>query len=111
MANALKNRPISIDTDIASYRTSASALQGIRVTKMILVVGPGGASSAGNVTITAPSDSAALYPPIVVPAGQAAGSAIWTDDPTEVTGALTWRDFAVTGVTATGTVLYLWSEV
>ncbi len=104
-------KPIILDTDITSYRTAASQLQGVRVTKLVLAVGPGGASSAGTVTITAPSDSATLYPPMVVAAGVGANSILYADEPPDTKGTLTWRDFAVTGVTATGTRLFLWWDV
>ena len=111
MANSLNSKPIIIDTDITSYRTSASALQGVRVTKLILAVGGGAASVAGNVSITAPSDNAVLYPPLAVGAAVAANTILFSDEPTDAKGSLTWRDFAVTGVTATKTVLYLWVDV
>lgn len=112
MANSLVTAPIIIDTDITTWR-SATAVKalgittGIRVLKLVLSVA-GGTSSAGNVTITAPSDSAVLYPTLAVPAGQAANTILFTDEPTSPSSTLTWRDFAVTGVTATGTKLYLY---
>ena len=108
MANSLNTQPIVIDTDITSFRTAASVLQGIRVIKLMLVTGTGGTSTAGTVTITAPSDSVTLYPPIAVPGGQAARTQLYEDGNQIDSDVLTWRDFAVTGVTATGTVLYLW---
>jgi len=109
--------PIIIDTDITTFR-SASAVtstnctqgQGIRVTKLVLAVGTGGASSAGTVTITAPSDSATLYPPLVVSASQAANTELYVDGTLD-TDPLNWRDFAVAGVTATGTRLLIWYKV
>ena len=113
MSNSLVSLPAIIDTDIVSWRnsavvSSAGYTSGIRVKKLVLAVGPGGASSAGTVTITAPSDSATLYPPMVVSASVAANSILYSDEPTDALGTLTWRDFAVTGVTATGTRLLLW---
>ena len=117
MANSLSAYPIVIDTDITTFRgaaevTSTNCTQGcgIRVTKLTLDVGPGGPSSAGTVTITAPSDSSTLYPPLVVAASQAANTILVTDN-LDVSGALNWRDFAVTGLTATGTRLLLWYKV
>lgn len=109
MANALNQKPIIIDTDITSYRTAANATQGVRVSKLVLAVGSGGASVAGNVTIAAPSGGITLYPPLAVLGSQPAHTILY--DPTTPDGSLTWRDFAVTGVTATGTVLYLWTDV
>ena len=113
MANFLNNLPMIIDTDITTWRNDAVIVAagyktGIRVKKLVLDVGTGGASSAGTVTITAPSDSAELYPPIPVAASISARSILVTDEPTDALGTLTWRDFAVTGVTATGTRLLLW---
>jgi len=113
MSNVLVNQPIQIDADITTWR-SATAVKalgittGIRVLKLVLSVAGGGASSAGNVTITAPSDSAVLYPTLAVPAAQPANTILFTDEPTSPSSTLTWRDFAVTGVTATGTKLYLY---
>lgn len=111
MANTLNNYPIIIDTDLVSYRASAPSLQGIRVQKLVLAVAAGGDSVAGQVTITAPSDSAILYPPIQVPTGQPAFTILFVDNPTAPSSSLTWRDFAVTGVTGTGTRLFLWYVV
>lgn len=111
--NSLNSLPMIIDTDLVSWRNAASVVAagyttGIRVKKLVLSVGTGGASSAGTVTITAPSDSATLYPPIPVTAAIGANTILALDEPTDALGTLTWRDFAVTGVTATGTRLLLW---
>lgn len=116
MANQLTNQPMVISADITSWRNAAATVAagyttGIRVLKLVLTVGSGGASSAGTVTITAPSDSSTLYAPMPVAASIAANSILITDEPTDTKGTLTWRDFAVTGVTATGTVLYLYWTV
>ena len=115
MANALTQKPIIIDTDITTYTGAAAVkalggVQGVRVQKLALVVGTGGVSSAGTVTITG-SDGITLYPPMVVAASVPAKSILFTDDPSAPNSSLTWKDFAVTGVTATGTVLYLWTVV
>ena len=72
MSNSLVSQPAIIDTDIVSWRNATSVAAagyktGMRVFKLVLAVGTGGASSAGTVTITAPSDSATLYPPIWPP--------------------------------------------
>ena len=116
MSNSLVSLPAIIDTDLVSWRNAASVVAagyttGVRIKKFVLAVGPGGASSAGTVTITAPSDSATLYPPIPVAASVAANSILVTDEPTDALGTLTWRDFAVTGLTATGTRLFLYWSV
>ena len=118
MANSLVTLPVIIDTDLATFRGAASVIStnctqgcGLRVSKLILTVGPGGASSAGIVSITSPVDSSVLYPPLPVAAGISAYSILFTDEPPDAAGNLTWRDFAVTGLTATGTKLYLWYSV
>ena len=105
-----------IDTDITTWRNNATIVAagyttGIRVLKLVLVVAHGGASSAGLVTITAPSDSITLYPPMTVVGSQPADTVLYTDNITDTKGTLTWRDFAVTGVTATGTRLLLYWTV
>ena len=116
MSNLLNNQPMVISSDITTWRSAAAIVAagyntGIRVFKLVLVVGSGSASSAGTVTITAPSDSSVLYPTIPIAASIAANSILVTDEPTDTKGTLTWRDFAVTGLTATGTVLYLYWTV
>ena len=113
MANTPTNFPMILDTDLTSWRNLAAVVAagyttGIRVFKLVLAVGPGGASSAGTVTIQAVSDSATLYQPLPVAAAVPANSILNTDEPTEPLGTLTWRDFKVTGLTATGTRLFLW---
>jgi hypothetical protein len=116
MANALTQKPIIIDTDLVSYRADASVIalggvQGVRVQKLVLSVGPSATSTAGTITITAPSDSKLLYPPLVVGSTIAANTILFSDEPTAPESSLTWRDFAVTGVTATATRLFLWVVV
>jgi hypothetical protein len=112
VANKLLNQPMIVDTDITTWRNAAAVVAagyttGIRVQKIALVVDAGGAATAGEVTITAPSDSSLLYFPILV-GTQAAYTTIYESNPTEPYGSLAWRDFAVTGVTATGTRLFIW---
>ena len=106
MANVYDN-PIVLDTDITSYRTAASKSNGGKVEKLMLVVGSGGAATAGSVTIKAPTANGGfeLYPPILV-GTQAANTTILNDNISRQV--LTWADFAVTGLTATGTKLYIW---
>jgi hypothetical protein len=105
MSNAYNN-PIILDTDITSYRTGAGVTIGIRVLKLILAVG-GSASSAGSVAIVNPENSQVLYPPIPVANSTAANTIVLTDNPTGQ-GVMSWPDFKVTGLTATGTKLYIW---
>ena len=116
MANALNSLPMIIDTDITTWRNAAAIVAagyttGIRVKKLVLQVLHAGASSAGVVSITAPSDSAVLFPPMPVAASIAADTVLYNEEPPDATGTLNWRDFAVTGVTATGTRLLLYWTV
>jgi hypothetical protein len=104
-----------LDGDITTWRKAATVVSagyttGIRVQKLLLIVGAS-AASLGTVAITAPSDSAPLYPILSVAASTAANTELFLDSPTDTTGALTWRDFAVTGLTATGTKLWIWWTV
>jgi hypothetical protein len=109
VANLLNQMPIIADTDFASFG-AAQTLQtpafGVRITKIALVVLAGGSSSAGNVTITEPKSGITLYPPQNVSASTPANTILFTDNLDNQE--LTWRDFAVTGLTVTGTALYLW---
>lgn len=107
MANSLSTLPLVIDTDITSFRTAAGASQGIRVTKITLAVGASAASTAGVVSITDPSDSSLLCYPMLVPSSQPAYTVLYNENQ-DVSGVETWRDFAVTGLTATGTRLFIW---
>jgi hypothetical protein len=110
MPNSLNTLPAVIDTDITSWRTASGYLQGVRVIKITLAVGASAASSAGVVSITAPSDSSLLLYPLLVPAGQPAYTVLYNENQ-DVSGVETWRDFAVTGLTATGTRLFVWYKV
>ena len=105
MANTFNN-PMVLDTDFSSYRTAATKTIGIRVLKIALSVGTT-ASSAGTVVITNPENSQVLYPSIPVAATTAASTIILNDNPTGQ-GVMSWPDFGVSGLTATGTKLYLW---
>jgi hypothetical protein len=102
--------PIILTADITSWRanqtlfqTTGPSVQGLRITKLALVSNT--TTSAGTVSITAPSDNAVLYPPLSIAASIAVNNVLYTDEPED---ALDWRDFAVSGLTATGTTLYLW---
>jgi len=109
MANNYNSMPISLDTDIASFgaaQTLQSKPFGIRVWKIGLY--SVGTSTAGTVTVTEPNSGIALLGPMVVPASATAGTFLYYDNPTQL---LQWRDFAVTGLTATGTRLLIWYRV
>lgn len=113
MANALNSCPMIIDTDITTWRNASAVAAagyttGVCVKKLVLAVGTTGTSTAGSVSITAPSDSVSLVNPMVVIGGQAAYTVLYADEPTDTLGTFAWRDFAVTGLTATNTRLFLW---
>lgn len=110
MANSLKTNPIIIDTDITSFRTATGYAFGIKPAKIVLMVGPGGASAAGTVTITRPADSGVLYPTLLVLTAIAANTELYVDDPSP-SAPINWNDFAVTGLTATGTKLLIWYNI
>lgn len=110
MANQLGNMPLTVDTDLVSFGASQTLQTkpfGIRPTKIALVVASA-TSSAGTVTVTLPIGGASLLAPMVVPAGSVVGTILFADNPTY---GLDWVDFAVTGVTATGTRLMVWYRV
>lgn len=106
MANSLNTMPITVDTDLASFG-AAQTLQakpfGLRVWKIALVATT--ATTAGTVTITDPTSNTPLVAPMLVTAAQTADTILYYDNPTQL---LQWRDFKVTGVTATGTRLFIW---
>lgn len=104
MPNSLNSNPIIIDTTLASFGAGQTLQHkpfGIRPYRLSLVAV--GTTTAGLVTITAPSDGAVLYPSQPVLAGVAAGQVIFSD---EIFGCLMWRDFSV-NLGATNTKLYI----
>jgi len=107
MANSFAN-PMVLDTDFNSYRTAAGVSKGISVFKMMLVVGSATAS-AGTVTIvnpeTTPSNQT-LYP--VTPVGTQAANTVLVNENLTGQAIMNWPDFKVTGLTATGTKLFIW---
>lgn len=110
MANNFSTNPLILDTDFASYRTATSASFGIKPSKIVLSVGGGAAGVAGTVTVTRPADGVTIYPPLVVTGTPAANTELYIDDPGSK-AALNWNDFAVTGLTATKTVMYVWFNI
>src|SRR5437660_1373773 len=116
MANALNANPIIIDTDFVSWRATQTLntgslpgytfkrQPGIHVTKLMLE--SNGTTVAGVVTITDPLDSTILWTSNVIVTAGAAGTVLDEDDfQGHFPG---WRDFSVTGVTATVTKLFIW---
>lgn len=110
MANSLGTMPLTVDTDLASFG-AAQTLQhtpfGIRVWKLALVVSAA-TSSAGTVQVSEPNSGIPLLAPMVVPAASTIGTVLFFDNPTQL---LQWRDFSVSGLTATGTRLMIWYRV
>jgi hypothetical protein len=124
MANSLNSNPIVIDTDITSWRAqqtlnsgkSPATLQnpspslrqwGIRPFK-IVIQSASTTTVAGVITVLDPNDSTVLLPKVAVAGSTASadGDYLLTED---FEGSLpSWRDFAVTGVTATATRMLIW---
>lgn len=108
MANSLGTMPISVDQDITSFgatQTLQNTPFGLRVWKIALY--SVGVSVAGTVRVLA-IDNTELIAPMVVTAGSAAGTVLYYDNPTQL---LNWKDFKVSGLTATGTRLMIWYRV
>lgn len=110
MANDYNSQPIQLDTDFTSWRENQTlvdqnsvALAGIRPFKITIVANK--ATTAGQLTFVSPSDSLSLYPPVEILSSQAAGTVLYTDN---ITSLLTWKDFSVSGLTATGVTAYIW---
>lgn len=106
MANSLNTIPITVDTDLASFgagQTLQSTPFGLRVWKIALVATT--STTAGTVTVTDPISNIPLIAPMLVTAAQATDTILYYDNPTQL---LQWKDFKVTGVTATGTRLFVW---
>lgn len=108
MANNYNANPVVLDTDIASFSTDAPAcLIPVRVRKIALVVG-GSASTPGTVLVQDSASNNLLAPMLV--ATQPANTILYADGDFN-SRAIPWpKDFKVTGLTATGTKLYIWSE-
>jgi hypothetical protein len=123
MANSYNSNPILINTDIATgwranqtlntgnlpstaqqYSGAVVRQPGIRPYRL-QVLAAGAGSAAGTITITDPKDSTVLWQDAVV-AAVATGTII-IDEDWDVT-LPAWRDFIVTGVTATSTQLQIW---
>jgi hypothetical protein len=125
MANNYNSNPLLLDTDFVSWRAlqtlnvgnlPSNAQQnsgavvrqpGIRPTKILLE--SNGTTVAGTVSITDPIDSRILWFTNVIVTAGAAGTPIDEDDFAEHFP--TWKDFSVTGLTATVTKLYIWYRI
>lgn len=123
MANSYNSNPIILDSDTSSGWRSLQTLNvgnlpttlqqaapvtrqwGIKPYKVLLIAN--GTTVAGTVSVVDPIDGTNLIdPPIGVPAGQATGTVITREDFQQALPA--WRDFKVSGLTATNTKLVIW---
>lgn len=105
MANVANQNPLVFDTDFADF--SAIGLPGslpLKVKRISLVAGATPAN--GTVTVTDKLSGVPLLSPMAV-AAAAAGQILFADD--FAAQQPYWANFAVTGLTATGTKLYVWS--
>lgn len=108
MANVVKQNPLVLDTDFADFSAVSGVLPGtlpLRVKRIALVAGA--AAAAGTVAVTDKLSSAPLLAPMLASA-QTSGTIEFVDDFGGVTQV--WNNFAASGLTATGTKLYVWSE-
>jgi|SRR5581483_3283404 len=108
MANSYNSQPIILDTDIASgwraLQNLATKQIGIRPTK--LIIESNGTTVAGTVSIVDPNDSTQLYLAAIGAGAGAAGTVLVREDFPGWFPA--WRDFKVTGLTATVTKIFIW---
>jgi hypothetical protein len=124
MANSYNSNPIILDTDMASGWRSLQTLNtgnspatiqnpnpaprqwGIRPYKILLQ--SNGVTNVGLVLVTDPIDGTILYQDDVPSAVGAAGTVIPNDHPDFNPITATWRDFKVTGLTATVSKMTIW---
>ncbi len=119
MANSYNSNPIILDTDIATGWRANQTLNtgsvpgysftrqpGIHPTK-ILFESAGAANTAGTVTVADPNDATVLWTTAVAASATTAAGVILTREDFEENFP-GWRDFKVTGLTATGTKMYIW---
>ena len=118
MANNYNSNPIYLDTDIASGWRALQTLNtgnlpanaqqvsgavarqwGVQVIKVSLILV--GAQGAGTVLVSDPNDSAILLKIPITASGA------FTNE-FDFVNAAKWRDFKVTGLTATGTAMQIW---
>lgn len=122
MANSYNSNPIILDTDTASGWRGLQTLNagnlpstaqqnsgavtrqwGIQVTKIQVV--SAGVTAAATVSVVDPNDSTTLFTYGVAAAAGAAGTLLMNQD---LTTAMKWRDFKVTGLTTGVVKLYIW---
>lgn len=123
MANSYNTNPIILDTDIATgWRANqtlntgsvpgytASRQPGIRPTKIVLETN-GATSGAGTVVVADPNFSTSvLWNSAVAASATTQSGAILTREDFE-DNFPGWRDFTVTGLTATVTKIYIWYRI
>jgi len=85
------------------------AQSGIFVCKIMLVVADSSvATVAGQVSIQNPNDNTFLYPQIAVTVVTPPAPGVFLNENLVDNVTLTWKDFIVTGLTATKTALFIW---
>lgn len=108
MANVVTQKPLILDTDFADFTAVSGFLTGslpLRVRRIALVAGA--SAAAGTVAVTDKLSGAALLAPMLASAA-AQNTIEYADDFGGVTQL--WPNFAVSGLTASGTKLYVWSD-
>lgn len=111
MANALTQQPLFLDTDqTVAYKSEATVLAvnpnplGVFV-QNILIDCPGGTPSAGNIVVTDGDASGSINLLTV----HVATTTVFPISVTYTTP-LQWRNFKITGLTATATTLQIWTR-
>jgi hypothetical protein len=123
VANSYNSNPLIFDTDTTqgwrslqtlntgNLPTTAQQLSGavtrqwgVRVTKIVLE--SNGTTVAGVVTVADPNDGTILWNSGVAAAAGATGTILTREDFADHFPA--WRDFKITGLTATVTKVYIW---
>ncbi|MGH9444761.1 MAG: hypothetical protein ACRD3O_03420 [Terriglobia bacterium] len=106
MANTYNTNPIYLDTDTTegwkSLQTLSTNPVGILPQKVVLIAA--GTTAAGTVTVTDPTGSNVL---LTLPVTTDQAPIILDFESMNVA----WRDFKVTGLTATVTALQIWYRI
>ena len=108
MANVYNSNPITLDTDMTSGWRANQTLNtkqwGIKVAKLAITAN--GTVATGTINVADPTDGTVLYTiQIPTPAATAPFTPIFVDFETTLAA---WRDFKVTGLTATVTKMQIW---
>ncbi len=110
MANSLVTQPLFLDTDQTVDYKSEPAVTAINPTPLgfevanILINCPSGTSLAGNILVTDGATTPATLLTVHITATTAFPIAL------NYTVPLQWRNFKITGLTATATTLQIWTR-